>query len=121
YDAANGSLVDRLDLAIPAGPPPRSGRGAAAPTTPPPTYQKAVIGGFTQGFHFYPVIVRDRTATITLHPGVLKYGRSYYVEIDRGVIASDSFPGFTGPRGWTFRTRSAPPRQDATRVVVAAD
>jgi pectin methylesterase-like acyl-CoA thioesterase len=112
YDQQDGALVDRLDLSIPAGPAGRPARGAAAGTAPPP-YQKAVIGGFTEGFHFYPIIVHDRTATITLHPGVLKYGRAYRVEIDPGVLS--------GPRDWTFHTRSAPPSQNATRIVVAAD
>jgi pectin methylesterase-like acyl-CoA thioesterase len=119
YDQAGGLLVDRLDLSIPAGPTGRPARGAA-----PATFQSAVIGGFTEGFHFYPVIVHDRTAAISLHPGVLKYGHGYYVEIDPGVIGIDgtgNFAGFRGPRGWTFRTRSAPPPANTTRIVVAAD
>jgi pectinesterase len=124
YDLNVGALVDRLDLSIPAGPAGRPARGAAPAGTPPPVYQKAVIGGFTEGFHFYPIIVHDRTATITLHPGVLKYGHGYYVEIDPGVITSggaEAFTGYGGPQGWTFRTRSAPPSANKTRIVVAAD
>lgn len=122
YDQSDGSLVDRLDLSIPAGPAGRpAARGAVPAGTPPPTYQKAVIGGFTEGFHFYPVIVHDRTATITLHPGVLKYGHAYYVEIDSGVLGVDGFSGIHGPKGWTFRTRSSAPSSKAMRLVVAAD
>jgi len=124
YDQAGGALVDRLDLSIPAGPAGRPGRGAAPAGTPPTAYQKAIIGGFTEGFHFYPIIVHDRTVTITLHPGVLKYGRGYYVEIDPGVIGlsgTEGFAGFHGPKAWTFRTRSAPPPANAMRIVVAAD
>jgi len=120
YDRADGALVDRLDLSIPAGPVGRPARG----TVPAPAYQKAEIGGFKEGFHFYPVIIHERTATITLHPGLLKYGHSYYVEMDPGVIGisgSDTFQGFRGPRAWTFRTRSTPPPAHATRIVVAAD
>ena len=121
YDLAGGALVDRLDLSIPPGPAGRPARGAAPPGTPTPAYQKAVIGGFTEGFHFYPIIVHDRTATIALHPGVLKYGHGYYVEIDSTVLSTEGFTGFSGPRGWTFRTRSAPPPSNTTRIVVAAD
>lgn len=122
YDQAGATLVDTLDLSIPAGPAGRPpARGAAPAGTPPPVYQKAVIGGFTEGFHFYPVIVHDRTATITLHPGVLKYGHGYYVEIDSGAIVAEGFSGLRGPRAWTFRTRPAPPAANATRIVVAAD
>jgi pectin methylesterase-like acyl-CoA thioesterase len=119
YDQKDGSLVDRLDLSIPAGPAGRPTRGA--PGTPPATYQKAVIGGFTEGFHFYPVIIHDRSATIALHPGVLKYGHAYYVEIDSGVLRIDGFSGIHGPKGWMFRTRYAPPQSSATRLVVARD
>jgi pectin methylesterase-like acyl-CoA thioesterase len=125
YDKASGVQVDAIDLSIPAGPAGRPARGAATAETPQPAYQKAVIGGFTAGFHFHPVIIHDRTATITLHPGVLKYGHGYYVEMDPGVIvapgAGGDFPGFRGPRAWTFRTRAAPPSSNTTRVVVAAD
>src|SRR5205809_1141711 len=42
FDAADGHLVDVLDLAVPAGPPPRSGRGGVSAATPEPTYQKDV-------------------------------------------------------------------------------
>src|SRR5256885_7121929 len=45
YDAADGSLVDRLDLSIPAGPSGRTARGDSPAGTPPPIYQQAVIGG----------------------------------------------------------------------------
>jgi len=102
YDSATRALVDTLDLAVP------------------PKEQLAVIGGFTEGFHFYPVLVRDRTATITLHPHVLTYGKRYEIEIDPGAIVADGFQGIGAANRWTFTTRAAPPpaRQ---RVVVAAD
>ena len=125
FDAGDGHLVDILDLAIPAGPPPRSGRGGGAAATSEltfqPTYQKDVIGGFKEGFHFFPVIVQDRTATITLHHGVLQYGHSYFVKIDPGVLTVAGFNGFQDPKAWTFRTRSSPPPSDSKRIVVAAD
>jgi pectinesterase len=121
YDAGAGTLVDRLDLSIRAGPtqpPPATATSNAGPLA---VYQRTVIGGFTEGFHFYPILVRERTATITLHHGVLKYGRRYYVEIDPDVIKASGFAGFSGSRAWTFQTRAAPPAANATRIVVAAD
>ena len=121
YDVDEGQVVDRLDLAIPAGPTQPPPATATSNAGPPVVYQRTVIGGFTEGFHFYPILVRDRTATITLHHGVLKYGRRYYVEIDPGVIKAGSFAGFSGSRAWTFQTRAAPPAANATRIVVAAD
>ncbi len=85
YDAADDRLVDLLDQSIPPGPttgsraqaPPYTSNpyeyvsghftnantkpgtpsGTADPT--PDTYQLTIIGGFTDAFHFYPVIVRD--------------------------------------------------------------
>ena len=83
YDAADNRLVDTLELSIPPGP--TSGvTGPPAPYTPTPyqysdahptnadttpgtpsdaavptprNYQLTIIGGFSDGFHFYPVIV----------------------------------------------------------------
>jgi pectin methylesterase-like acyl-CoA thioesterase len=121
YDRADGSLVDILDLAIPPGPPPRSGRAGTPREVLTATYQKAVIGDFKEGFHFYPILVHDRTATITLHPHVLKYGHAYDVTIDSGVLNVEGFSGFQRPNPWTFRTRNAPPPANAARLVVAAD
>ena len=148
YDAADDKLVDTLDLAIPpgpiAGPGALAGRvpytpvpyeytpgrratnadtvpgtpsGVAAPT--PSSSQLTIIGGFTDAFHFYPVIVHGNVATIYPHHDLLKYGRSYYVQIDPGVLTG--FTGVSGKRGWTFSTKARPPAADATRLVVAAD
>ena len=151
YDAADDRLVDTLDLAIPPGPTagpgalagrvpytpvpyeytpgrratnadtaPGTPSGAAAPT--PPTSQLTIVGGFTDAFHFYPVIVHGNVATIYPHNNLLKYGRTYYVRIDPGVLApaGGGFPGVSG-RGWTFSTKPRAPAADATRLVVAAD
>jgi len=150
YDAADGALVDTLDLSIPPGPTagpgalagrvpytpvpyaytpgrrptnadttPGTPSGAAEPT--PRTSQLTIIGGFTDAFHFYPVIVRGNTATIYPHNDLLKYGRSYRVQIDPGVLTCGS--GFNGvaARGWKFSTKRRPPAAGTTRVVVAAD
>jgi pectin methylesterase-like acyl-CoA thioesterase len=149
YDAADNRLVDTLDLSVPPGPTtgangpnppytatpyeytaahatnadtmPGTPSGGAAPT--PRDYQLSIIGGFSDGFHFYPVIVHDRVATIALHHNLLQYDRTYYVQIDPGVLtlADGSFKGIGGTSGWRFRTKSRAPARDSARVVVAAD
>ena len=149
YDAADGKLVDTLDLSIPPGPtaagggpnPPytptpyeyTSGRltnantmpgtpsGAAAPTSR--DFQLTIIGGFTDAFHFYPVIVHENVATIYPHNNLLQYNKTYYVQIDPGVLTEGdgSFRGFRGNSDWTFRTKTAPPPAGSARLVVAAD
>ncbi|MGV7208574.1 pectinesterase family protein [Oxalobacteraceae bacterium A2-2] len=149
YDAADDRLVDTLDLAIPAGPTERSTLPAApylaqpysyegprrtnrdtkagtpsAGAAPGDTrYQLTIIGGFTDGFHFHPVIVRGNTATIYPHHNLLDYGKRYYVQIDPGVltVADGSFQGLAGKQAWTFATKAAAPRADAQRVTVSAD
>lgn len=120
FDAADNSLVDTLDLAIPVSPRP-DGRGRWTPDPDDKTvYQIDILGGFD--FHFFPVIVRGNAATIYPHHGVLKYGREYVVRMDPGVLTSPDgkFQGFAGKQ-WTFATKRAPPPADARRVVVAAD
>src|SRR5215467_696225 len=138
YDAQDNRLVDTLDLSIPPGPT----TGAVGPTAPytqtpyeyttahptnadtkpgtpsggaTPTsrdYQLTIIGGFSDGFHFYPVIVHDNVATIYPHHNLLRYGRTYYIQIDAGVFTASggSFTGISGSRGWTFTTKKMPPR-----------
>jgi pectinesterase len=129
YDAADKSLVDTLDLGIPASPNP-SGRSTAtteaerraqAAATRMEDFQVNTIGGMD--FHFFPVIVRGNTATIYPHNNRLKYGRTYIVKMDASVLkpASGSFSGFTSDTAWTFKTKAAPPKADATRLTVAAD
>ncbi|HEY2040901.1 MAG TPA: pectinesterase family protein [Edaphobacter sp.] len=138
YDMAGHKLVDTLDMSIPAGPDPahRVGTPDIDPKPPTPTtttpavksvpadlhsYQLNTVGGLAD-FHFYPVIVHGNVATIYPHNGVLRYHRRYVVEMDPGVLtpAGGSFAGFKKSE-WTFATKSAGPKADATRVVVAAD
>src|SRR6187399_1996234 len=149
YDAADDRLVDTLDLAVPAGPTmpaprpnppytpvpyeyspahatnadtvPGTPSGAAAPT--PRDFQLTIIGGFSDGFHFYPIIVRGNLATIYPHHNLLQYGRTYYVQIDPGVLtlAGGGFTGISGTSGWRFTTKKGPPPANTERVVVAAD
>ena len=149
YDAADNRLVDMLDLSIPPGPTkptpspsatytpvpyeyvsgrftnaktkPGTPSGAALPT--PSDYQLTIIGGFTDGFHFYPVIIRGNTATIYPHNNLLEYNKTYYVQIDPGVLTlgDDSFKGIAGANAWTFSTRKTPPPAQSERLVVNAD
>ena len=74
----------------------------------PSTSQLTIIGGFTDAFHFYPVIVHGNAATIYPHNNLLAYGRTYYVQIDPGVLtlAGGGFTGVSGKRGWTFSTKA---------------
>src|SRR5262245_23419061 len=124
YDAANDRLIDTLDLSIPPGP--TSGvTGPAAPYTPTPyqyvsgrltnantlagtpsggavptsrDFQLTIIGGFTDGFHFYPVLIHDNVATIYPHHNLLEYDKTYYVQVDPGAftVSGDVFTGISG-------------------------
>jgi pectinesterase len=149
FDASDNHLVDLLDLSIPPGPTtttpspsatytlvpyqyipgrftnantkPGTPSGAALPTSD--KYQRTIIGGFTDAFHFYPVIIRDKTATIYPHNNLLEYGKTYYVTIDPGVLTlkEDGFAGITRKTSWRFATKKLPPPADSERIVVSAD
>lgn len=152
YDMADNRLVDLLDMRIPAGPTdstvphsttkppylqvpyeyitgkftnantkPGTPSGGALPT--PNNYQLTIIGGFTDGFHFYPVIIHNNTATIYPHNNLLEYNKTYYVQIDPGVLIlkDNSFTRITGKTGWVFTTKKLPPPSNSERLVVSAD
>ncbi|KFY85521.1 hypothetical protein V500_08338 [Pseudogymnoascus sp. VKM F-4518 (FW-2643)] len=121
YDAADKKLIDTLNLSIPFSPSPSGNGSTKANYSDTTTYQTNIIGGMD--FYFYPIIVRENTATIYLHNNQLTYGRTYYVEVDPEVLqlADGTFGGFTSSNPWTFTTKSHGPSADATRVVVAAD
>jgi len=153
YDAANDRLVDQLNLSIPAGPTERATGAALTapymafpypyeprrviptnantkPGTPsagaeptPDSYQLTIIGGFTDGFHFYPIIVSANTATIQLHQNLLEYGKTYYVMIDSSVlkVTGSEFRGINDKQSWRFATKAKGPRADAEKVTVRAD
>jgi pectinesterase len=153
YDSANDRLVDQLDLSIPAGPTERAtGAALTAPYMAPPypyeprrvvptnantkpgtpsagaeatpdSYQLTIIGGFTDGFHFYPISVSANTATIQLHHNLLEYGKTYYVMIDAEVLkaAGSEFRGIHDKQSWRFQTKVKGPRADAEKVTVSAD
>jgi pectinesterase len=126
YDAADNTLVDTLDLGIPSSPNPNGRSSAAneaerraqAAAAKPEDFQLNRISGVD--FHFFPIIVRGNTATIYPHNGKLTYGRKYVVKMDASVLQVAG--GFAGvDAGWTFATKTAAPKADAARVVVAAD
>ncbi|WP_395650031.1 pectinesterase family protein [Brevundimonas sp.] len=129
YDAEGDTLVDTIDVGIPASPNP-TGRvigadGSTRAPVPPapagpdnPAYQAYPIGG--AWFHAFPIMTRGNAAIIYPHNGKLTYGRNYVVRIDPGVLASAD-GGMSTDLTWTFSTRLAPPPADADRVVVAAD
>ncbi len=148
YDIADNHLVDLLDLSIPAGPTsastapkapyiqvpyeyisgnftnantkPGTPSGGALPT--PDTFQLTIIGRFTDGFHFYPIIIHDHTATIYLHNNLLEYNKTYSVQIDPEVLtlSDNSFKGISGKTGWIFSTKKSPPA-NSENLVVSAD
>lgn len=133
YDRKTGKQVDRLDMSIPAGPTQGQPRNPTAQYTPVPyiyksqnitnrntkagtpsgvnvwdrgRYQLDIIGGFSDGFHFYPIITHGKQVTIYLHHNMLEYDHEYYVTIDKGVI--EGFNGLKNKMAWTFRTKNAP-------------
>ena len=147
WDAATGELVDSLDMSLPSGltksrtygpecdymrtpydysrtyvptnrnTVPGTPSGAAEPT--PRDMQLTIIGGFTDGFRFHPIIVHDNTATIYPHNNMLEYGHSYYVTIDEGVLICGDFKGIKKGE-WKFKTKKNGPA-DPRHLKVAAD
>lgn len=141
FDVTANEWVDSLDMSIPAGPTesrqyapectytkipydysrssmptnrtvkPGTPSGTAEPT--PPEYQLNIIGGFTDAFHFYPIITKDNTATIYLHNNVLEYGHTYKVSIDSSVLVG---AGFNGINSWTFTTKADVPKSNKLKV-----
>jgi pectin methylesterase-like acyl-CoA thioesterase len=150
FDNKTGELVDVLDMSIPAGP--TIGQPVnpdATYTTVPYKYvskkinnvntipgtpsginkkdtsrfQRTIIGGFSDGFHFYPVIVHENKATIYLHNNILEYGHSYYVIIDDGVIttADGHFHGLKDKANWVFTTKDNAPTSPDHFLMVSND
>ena len=81
-------------------------------------YQLTIIGGFTDGFHFYPITVNGNTATIHPHHDLLEYGKSYYVQIDPDVLSvpNDGFAGDHGKSGDSRRSQSRRRRVRMPRI-----
>jgi pectinesterase len=150
YDASNDKLIDMLDLSIPAGPSNASNRGKnvqpyttipytyvsdnftnanTKPGTPSgtalmnsDTFQLNIIGRFTDAFHFYPMIIHNKTATIYLHNNLLQYGKTYYAQLDPGVLSlkDGKFKGIER-KNWTFTTKKNSPVADTEKLTVSAD
>lgn len=142
-DKTTNKIVDRINMAIPAGPTEGQPKNPNAVYTPVPyvykvenvtnrntrpgtpsgaakedkrRYQKTIIGGFSDAFHFYPVICHGNKATIYLHNNMLDYGHEYEIKIGKGVVE-----GWNGKRAWTFTTKQSAPSKEKSCVVVAAD
>ncbi|MCM1163846.1 MAG: pectinesterase family protein [Muribaculaceae bacterium] len=149
FDAATHQQVDSLDLSIPAGPTsrttlpkapytlepynylqPRQTNATCTPGTPSGTaardtslYQLTIIGGFTDGFHFHPVIIKENQAEIYPHNNLLQYGREYYVTIPASAFTLEKgkFKGITPKDGWRFTTRAQAPDAKQRNLTVARD
>jgi len=147
FEAGTDKLVDMLDLSIPAGPT----KGVTGPKAPytsvpyaydspgktnvdtkpgtpsgsavatPDSFQLTIIGGFTDGFHFYPVLVRGKTAIVQLHHNLLEYGKTYYVQVDAAAFKAKDFSGVFGKNTWTFSTKKAAPEAKQDLITVSAD
>ena len=142
-DKTTRKVVDRIDMSIPAGPVEGQPKNPHAIYTPVPyiykvghitnrntrpgtpsgaakedkrKYQKTIIGGFSDAFHFYPVICHGCKATIYQHNNMLDYGHEYEVKISNGVIE-----GWKGKTSWKFTTKKNAHSADLSQVVVAAD
>ena len=149
YDKSNDRLVDLLDLSIPAGPTERTPSpsatyspvpyeyvsekhtnantkagnpsGVALPT--PFNYQLTIIGGFTDGFHFHPIIINGNTATIYPHNNLLEYNKTYYIQVDPDVLSikENKFDGIKGKDDWTFSTKKEAPSRDSKTLTISDD
>lgn len=131
-DCATGEVVDSLDMSIPAGPteprdyPPdcdytkvpydysrsfvptnrttQPGTPSGTAERTPADYQLNIIGGFTDAFHFHPVLIRENKAVVCLHNNVLEYGHTYAVSMEAGVLTcpESNFDGISPRDNWTF-------------------
>ena len=82
----------------------------------PDDYQLNIIGGFTDGFHFHPVLVRGHEAHIYLHNNMLDYGHRYYVTVDKSVFSAKGFKGIMKKDGWAFSIKKEVPKSDTIYV-----
>ncbi|MDQ1772868.1 carbohydrate esterase [Labilibaculum sp. A4] len=146
FESQTDSLVDLIDMSIPAGPtkpvknpeatytsipyqylPGKFTNANTKPGTPSgtalataDTFQLTIIGGFTDAFHFYPIIVHENTAIISLHHNLLEYNKDYYVLIDSSVVSSakGSFKGIYNKNVWRFSTSKNPPDLRYKKIIV---
>lgn len=146
FDSQTDSLVNLLDMSVPPGPVERKVNPKAAysqvpykyidsnftnantkPGTPSgtaipnsDTFQLTIIGGFTDAFHFYPIIVHENTAVIYLRNNLLEYNKTYYVLVDSGIVspANGMFKGIYNKITWRFSTRKSPPDLKQNKFIV---
>jgi pectinesterase len=142
YDASNDKLVDMLDMSIPPGPkntrtlapydslvytsvPNKVFTVSDPDTNRNHVYQKNYIGGRneTDAYHFYPIIINGNSAIINLHNNKLDYNKTYYVQIDKGVLSvkDGSFNGITDKKDWVFSTKKESPSLKSSNFIVSAD
>ncbi len=146
YDSTTDSLIDVLDLSIPAGPTKarknpkanyskvpykygsehytnantKAGTPSGIALANADSFQLNIIGGFTDAFHFYPIIVKENTATIYLHNNILDYNKSYYVLVDSTVLIlnNKSFEGIYNKKNWQFSTKNKTPELKNQELIV---
>ena len=132
FEYETEELVDIIDLSLPAGPSKARKNPSAdyikspyeykdeiitnkntVAGTPSADYiqsdekfQLTIIGGFSDGFHFYPLFINDNSVHIQLHHNLLDYNRKYYVLMDPGIVKG--FNGFSRKSDWSFTTRCSP-------------
>ncbi|MDE7181655.1 MAG: carbohydrate esterase [Clostridia bacterium] len=129
FDYETDKMVDCLDLSLPAGPSEPKNNPSADYIKKPyeykngiatnkntvagtpsadyikcdEKYQLTIIGGFSDGFHFYPTFIKGNSVYIQLHHNLLEYDRKYYVLIDSDIV--QGFKGFLKKDDWTFTTK----------------
>ncbi|MDR0982989.1 MAG: carbohydrate esterase [Culturomica sp.] len=149
FDSTDGKLVDMINLSIPAGPKvpdmirkkqatysdvpyeyettnytnanTKAGTPSGTAKRDTSLYQLNIIGRFTDGFRFHPVIVKENTATIYFHNNMLEYGKEYYVTVDKDCFAGIDFKGINGKTTWKFSTKTQAPKASVKRLTVASD
>ena len=152
YEHKTGKLVDRIDMSIPAGPTMPQPSNPDAVYTPIPyrykvqhitnrntkagtpsgvnawdksNYQLDIIGGFSDGFHFYPVIAHAKQLTIYLHHNMLEYGHEYHVTIEgesrEGVVIHYPNNEVFNPHPTDIKTNEVRGTFPSRRAAFAAD
>ena len=115
YDAASpGTPVDTIDLSTAI---------TVTQFGTPYRYMAKTIGGVN--FNYMPVMVSGNTATIALHSStVLAYNKTYYVNIEPGVLTDATgatFGGISDSTTWSLTTKAAGPAASVASITVAAD
>lgn len=70
-------------------------------------------------YSYYPIIITGNEATIYPKNHALNYHKTYYVTVDEGVFKNEA--AITGPNGWRFTTKDAPPAAGTAKLTIAAD